>query len=454
MNLLIQNGRLLDPSREIDEKLDVLIEDGRISKIGRAVRASASVEKLNAEGLVVCPGFIDLHTHLREPGQEHKETIRTGTAAAVAGGFTAVCAMANTEPVNDERSVTEMVVTEAARSGSCRVYPIGAVSRGLKGADLAEMAELRSAGCVGFSDDGMPVANSELMRRALEYSRMLGLPIIAHEEDPLLSEGGVMHEGYYSTLLGLRGIPAAAEETMAWRDVILAGMTGGHLHIAHLSTGGSVDAVRHAKKQGMRVTCEVAPHHFALTDAELVSYSTSLKMKPPLRSKGHLESLFEGFRDGTVDAIATDHAPHHEDEKDVEFDLAPFGIIGLETAFAVSCEVLVHGGVIPLERLVALLTSGPAAAFSLPGGSLAVEGPGDVTLFDPERPRSFDRFASRSSNSPWLGKQLRGAIAATIVGGEIRYRDESILRNAVGATPRRASKSRGKSGSGKKGSGR
>src|SRR5437016_12231221 len=321
MNLLIANGRVVDPSQELDGKLDVLIEDGVIARVDRRIKKN--VETIDADGLVVVPGLIDLHTHLREPGQEHKETIATGTRAAVAGGYTAVCAMANTMPPNDERAVTEMIIAEAARNGSCRVYPIGAVSKGLNGEALAELADLRLAGCVAASDDGRPVYNAQLMRRALEYCTMLGIPVIAHEEDANLNEGGVMHEGTYSTLLGMGGIPAASEETLVARDVILARATGAPLRIAQLSTPGAVDAVRNARAAGVRVTCEVAPHHIALGDDAVQSFSTNMKMNPPLRSKEHRDAVIAGIADGTVDAIATDHAPHHFDEKNVEFDLAP-----------------------------------------------------------------------------------------------------------------------------------
>lgn len=424
MNLLIKNGRLVDPSQDLDEIADILIRDGEIAKIGSGIQAPSGVESFDAEGLVVTPGFIDLHTHLREPGQEHKETIRTGTTAAVRGGYTAVCAMANTVPPNDERAVTEMIMAESQRQGFCRVHPIGAVSKGLQGEALAELADLKFAGCVAFSDDGMPVANSQLMRRALEYSRMLGLPVVVHEEDPQLSEGGVMHEGYYSTLLGMAGIPAAAEETMAWRDVMLLELTGGRLHIAHVSTRGAIDAVRSAKKKGLAVTAEVTPHHLVLADQEVTSFSTALKMKPPLRSDHHIEALIEAVADGTIDVIATDHAPHHPDEKDVEFDLAPFGVIGLETAFAVVCERLYHGGHVDLARLVDLFSCGPARVFSLPGGTLAKGSPGDVTIVDPDAEIKFESFVSKSKNSPFSGQTFRGRVMGTVVGGVVRYRDE------------------------------
>ncbi|MBW3563546.1 MAG: dihydroorotase [Acidobacteria bacterium] len=419
-DLLIRNGRIIDTANGTDTEANLLIRKGRIEKVGSKANPSG-IQTIDAKGKIVAPGFIDLHTHLREPGFEHKETIRTGTAAAIRGGFTAVCAMANTLPPNDERAVTEMILAEANRNGLCRVYPVGAVSKRLAGEEIAEMADLAKAGCVAFSDDGRPVMSPLLMRRALEYSSMLGLPISVHLEDLVLGESGVMHEGYYSTLLGMVGMPAASEEMMAWRDVVLAAMTGGRLHIAHLSTAGAIEAVRYGRAHGAKVTCEATPHHLALTDAELVSYSTSLKMKPPLRSREHVDALINAIEDGTIDAIATDHAPHHPDEKDVEFDLAPFGIIGLETAFAVSCEALVHGKRIGIERLIELLTSGPAAAFSLPGGRFDEGEAGDVTIVDPEAETSFEKFQSKAVNSPFRGKSFRGRVEATIVGGEVRY---------------------------------
>jgi dihydroorotase len=420
MNLLITNARLVDPSQDLDAKLDVLIENGAVSRVDKRIKSSAEV--FDANGLVVAPGFIDLHTHLREPGQEHKETIATGTRAAVAGGYTAVCAMANTVPPNDERAVTEMIIAESARNGSCRVYPIGAVSKGLKGEALAELADLRLAGCVAVSDDGKPVYNAQLMRRALEYCTMLGIPIVAHEEDANLNEGGVMHEGTYSTLLGMGGIPAASEETLVARDVILARLTKAHLHIAHLSTAGAVDAVRSARKSGVNVTCEVTPHHIALTDETVQTFSTNLKMNPPLRSKEHREALLEGIADGTVDAIATDHAPHHFDEKNVEFDLAPFGVIGLETAFAVCFDTLVRRKVIDLARLIDLMSTGPARVFRLPGGSLKRGSIGDVTILDLDGTTGVKApFVSKAMNSAFIGASLRGRVAGTIVGGVVKY---------------------------------
>jgi len=430
MNILITNGRVIDPSEELDAKLDVLIEDGRVTRVDKKIKSNADV--FDAEGLVVAPGFIDLHTHLREPGQEHKETIATGTRAAVAGGYTAVCAMANTVPPNDERAVTEMIIAESARNGSCRVYPIGAVSKGLKGEALAELADLRTAGCVAVSDDGKPVYNAQLMRRALEYCSMLGIPVVAHEEDANLNEGGVMHEGYYSTLLGMGGIPAASEETLVARDVILARLTKAQLHIAHLSTAGAIDAVRTARASGVNVTCEVTPHHIALTDDTVQSFSTNLKMNPPLRSKEHREALIEGIVDGIVDAIATDHAPHHFDEKNVEFDLAPFGVIGLETAFAVCHDTLRKR--VGLPRLIELFSTGPARVFRLPGGTLKKGSIGDVTLVDIDGTTEVKApFVSKAMNSPFIGLSLRGRVAATIVGGVVKY----DARRSDGAKTRR-----------------
>ena len=442
MNLLIRNGHVLDPASGVDAVRDVLIEDGKIARVAESIKGSQSIESIDAKGLMVVPGLIDLHTHLREPGHEHKETIATGTRAAVAGGFTSICAMANTIPPNDERAVTEMIVAEARRRGACRVYPIGAVSKGLAGEALAEFADLRDAGCVALSDDGRPVMNSLLMRNALSYAQMLGLPVVAHEEDESLAGKGVMHEGFVSTLLGMESIPAVAEEAMTARDVMLAALTGGILHIAHISTAGAIESVRAGRARGVRVTCEVTPHHLALLDEDVRSFSTNLKMKPPLRSREHVEALLDAVVDGTIDAIATDHAPHHHDEKNVEFDIAPFGVIGLETSFAVSYEQLVLSGRIPLARLIEMMSTNPAKIFALPGGSLGEEALGDVALLDLDARWTPTAYASRAANSPFTGRDLRGRVVTTIVGGEVRYRAEESGGGT--AAPSRRSRSVGR----------
>jgi len=423
--LLVQGGRVIDPAQGLDAVADVLLEEGKVAEVGERIRPGRGpgkgVETIDAEGLVVAPGLIDLHVHLREPGQEYKETVKTGTMAAAAGGFTAVACMANTEPPNDNRSVTEHILAEARRHGYARVFPVGAVSKRLAGEELAEIGEMVAAGAVAVSDDGKPVMNAELMRRALLYARHFGIPVVQHAEDLHLSAGGVMHEGEWSTRLGLPGIPGSAEDVMVARDLLLLEDTGGRYHVAHLSTARSLEMVRRAKAQGLGVTCEVAPHHLVLTDEEVATsgFSTQTKMKPPLRSERDREALLNGLADGTVDAIASDHAPHHADEKDVEFNLAPFGILGLETTLSLCLDRLVRPGVIGLPRLVELLSTGPARAFGLPGGTLAPGSPGDVTIFDPEKRITVfaDRFRSRSRNTPFDGWKLRGAPVATIVAG-------------------------------------
>jgi dihydroorotase len=431
--LLIRGGRVVDPAQRLDGRFDLLLEDGLVARLDESREAARGaghgpghgagrrIETLDASGLVVCPGLIDIHVHLREPGQEYKETVRTGTMAAAAGGFTAVACMANTEPVNDNRSVTEHILAEARRHGFARVYPIGAVSKGLAGEELAEIGEMVRAGAVAASDDGRPVMNSELMRRALLYAQHFGVPVIQHAEDLHLSAKGVMHEGDWSTRLGLAGIPGAAEDVMVARDLLLLEDTGGRYHVAHISTARSLEMVRQAKRRGLPVTCEVTPHHLLLTDEEVARtvFSTQCKMKPPLRSESDRQALLAGLADGTIDAIASDHAPHHADEKDVEFDLAPFGILGLETTLGLCLDRLVRPGVISLSRLVELLAGGPARALGLPGGSLAPGSPGDVTLFDPEGDVTIAaaRFRSRSRNTPFDGWKLKGRPVATVIGG-------------------------------------
>lgn len=423
MKLLIRRGRLIDPSRNVDETADVLIEDGRIAALGEGL-AAAGAEMFDAKGMIVAPGFIDLHTHLREPGEEYKETIASGAAAAVAGGFTAICSMPNTSPVNDNASVTRFVIEKAREAGLARVFPVGAITRGSQGAELAEMAEMKEAGAVAVSDDGRPVMNSQVMRRAMEYARDHQLVVVDHCQDLNLSAGGVMHEGLYSSLLGLRGMSSAAEESHVSRDVMLAELTGARTHIAHISTAGSVAIVRTAKRCGLPITCEVTPHHLALTDAAVAEFDTNTKMNPPLRSEEDRLALIEGVRDGTIDAIATDHAPHHQDEKMLEYDRAPFGVIGLETALGIAMTTLYHSGAAPVSRIVELFTIGPSRAFSLPGGRLEIGDRADITVFDPDREWTVEpgRFRSRSRNTPFTGWKLRGAVAATFVGGRCVYR--------------------------------
>jgi dihydroorotase len=439
MRVLLKGARLVDPASGIDATRDILIEGGRIADVDVSIppsETSATTIVDLGPSLVVCPGFIDMHVHLREPGFEHKETVATGAAAAVAGGFTAVACMPNTSPVNDSASVTRFILKQASEANLARVYPIGAVSKGSDGKELAEMADMRVAGCVAFSDDGRPVATALLMRRALEYAGMLGLPIIDHCEDRTLVGEGVMHEGFHASQLGLRGIPSAAEDVIADRDIVLAAMTGGRAHLAHLSTAGALRAVRAAKERGVRVTCEVTPHHFTLTDERLLAplmYDTNLKMNPPLREPADRDALLEGIKDGTVDVIATDHAPHHADDKTVEFDRAAFGIIGLETAVSLGLDRLVHAGLIGLSRFVELLSTNPARVLGVPGGRLAVGDPADITILAPDAgvTVSAASFKSKSRNTPFDGWALRGAVAATVVGGRPLYVNPGVPQAAA-----------------------
>ncbi len=422
--ILIRGGRVVDPTQDLDGVMDVLLEGGEVVKIDGRIdpeKASDSTEVIDASGLVVCPGLIDIHIHLREPGQEYKETVRTGTMAAAAGGFTAVACMANTEPVNDSRSITEHILLEARRHGFARVYPIGAVSKGQKGEELAEIGEMVRAGVVAVSDDGKPVMNAELMRRALLYAQHFDIPVIQHAEDLNLTGKGVMHEGEWSTRLGLPGIPRSAEDVMIARDIILTEDTAGRYHVAHLSTARSLGMVRRARAQGLRVTCEVAPHHLILTDEEVAKsgFSTHTKMKPPLRSESDRAALVNGLVDGSVECIASDHAPHNPDEKDVEFSLAPFGILGLETTLSLILDRLVHTGILSMRRMIELLSTGPARVLGLPGGTLKAGSPGDVTLFHPDEEVTVAAatFRSKSRNTPFDGWKLKGRPVATIVGG-------------------------------------
>jgi dihydroorotase len=419
--LLIKNGRVLDPATRTDALLDVLLDGDRISRVGANLSAPEA-EVFDATGLIVAPGFIDLHCHLREPGQELSETIETGTRSAARGGFTAVCCMPNTVPVNDNASVTRGIVERADAKASVRVWPIGAASIGSKGEALAEIAAMKSAGIVAVSDDGKPVATARLMRQVMDYCNSLGLPVIDHCEDPSLFAGGVMREGRQSVKLGLKGIPAQSESICVGRDVEVAGLTGAQLHIAHMSSRRSLEYVRSAKRQGLRVTCEVTPHHFTLIDED-VRYDSHYKMNPPLASREDRDALIEGLVDGSIDAIATDHAPHHPASKDVEFDRAPFGITGFETALALGLSELVHPGRMPLARLVELFTSGPARVLGIE--RKIVEGQtADLTIFSTDHSWTF-RAAdspSKSRNTPFDGRAVRGAPMATIVAGRIVYK--------------------------------
>ena len=419
--LLIKNGRVVDPASKTDANFDVLMDGGRISDVGANLSAPGA-EIFDAAGLVVAPGFIDLHCHLREPGQELSETIETGTRAAARGGFTAVCCMPNTQPVNDNASVTRSIVERAAASASVRVWPIGAASMGSKGEALAEISAMKSAGIVAVSDDGKPVATARLMRQVMEYCDSLGLPVIDHCEDPSLFAGGVMREGPQAFRLGLKGIPAQSESICVGRDVEMASLTGARLHIAHMSARRSLEHVRWAKERSLRVTCEVTPHHFTLTDED-VRYDSNYKMNPPLASREDRDALIAGLADGSVDAIGTDHAPHHPASKDVEFDRAPFGITGFETAFALGLSELVHANKLSLMRLVELFTTGPARVLGIERKIAAGE-PADLTLFSTTHEWTFRaaESASKSRNTPFDGRAFRGAPMATIVAGRIVFR--------------------------------
>ncbi len=426
MKLRIDNGRVIDPANNIDGRFDVLVEEGKITAVAEDLGETPGATVIDATDKVVCPGFIDIHTHLRQPGFEYKETIRSGSLAAAAGGFTSIACMPNTNPPIDNQSVVEFVVSTALSEAVVNIFPVGAVSKGLKGEELAEMGEMQEAGIVAVSDDGLPVVSSHLMRRALEYATMLGMPVVNHAEDPTLVPKWSMHEGEISTRLGLAGLPAAGEEIMIARDIILAEMTGGLLHIPHLSTRGALNLVRDAKKRGVRVTAEVSPHHFSLTDEAVVGFDPNTKMSPPLRSTADKEAMLEGLADGTLDCIATDHAPHHPDEKALEYDNAPCGIIGLETAVSLSLDRLVHGGVLELPAMVRCFTAAPAAIFNLDKGTLSVGADGDITIIDPNRPAVVDAATSKSlsRNTPFQGMDLKGGPVTTIVGGDVVWQQD------------------------------
>jgi dihydroorotase len=422
--LLVKNGRVLDPASKTDAPRDVLMDGGKISEVAEPgkIAAKNGVEVFDASGLLVAPGFLDIHAHLREPGQESSETIETGTQAAARGGFTAVCCMPNTKPVNDNASVTRFVLDRAKTSASVRVWPIGAASVSSKGEAIAEIAGMKEAGIVAVSDDGKPIATAKLTRQVMDYCRSLDLPVIEHAEDVSLAAGAVMREGVTSTRLGLPGMPGAAESVCVARDVQLAELTGARLHIAHLSAKASLDQVRWAKSRGLRVTCEVTPHHFTLIDED-VQYDSRFKMNPPLAAREDREALLEGLADGAVDAIATDHAPHEPALKDVEFDRAPFGILGFETALALALEQLVHANRISLMRMVELFTTGPARVLGIER-KLAVGQPGDLTIFSTTREWTYDvkQSSSKSRNSPFDGRAFKGGPAATIVAGRIVHK--------------------------------
>jgi dihydroorotase len=421
--LVVTGGRVIDPSQGLDTVADVVVIEGRIAAVGRGVGAPDGAEIVDAQGAVVAPGLIDLHVHLREPGREDVETVATGARAAAAGGFTAVCAMPNTDPVTDNQAAVGFIVKQAAAAGAARVYPIGAISLGQQGHQLAEFGELVGAGAVAVSDDGKPVVSSHLMRMALAYARTFDIPVADHCEEPTLAASGVMHEGVVSTRLGLRGIPAAAEAIMVARDLMLAELTGGHVHLCHVSTRQSVELIRRAKDAGVRVSAEVTPHHLTLTHEACDGYNTNAKMNPPLREPEDVEALRQALKDGVIDVIATDHAPHHYDAKERAFDDAPFGIVGLETALGLGLRELVGTGVLSLAELIERMSTGPARVFHLPGGTLKPGSPADLVLFDPGSRWRVDpsRFFSKSRNTPFAGWELTGRVVRTVVGGRTVY---------------------------------
>ncbi len=423
MKLLIKNGRVIDPASRVDDTLDILIDKGKIREIKPTIKGDGT-KIIDASRLVVAPGFIDMHVHLRQPGQEDKETIKTGSLAAAKGGFTTIACMPNTSPVNDSRGVTEYILSEARRNAVVNVFPIAAVTRGLAGEEITDMADLHAAGAIAFSDDGHPVENSLVMRRALEYSRLLDALIIDHCEDRNLSAGGIMHEGVNSFKFGIKAIPSSAEEIMVARDIILAKETNAKLHIAHLSVKGSVDLIKFAKQQDIKVTAEVAPHHLFLTDASLASFDTDLKVNPPIRSEKDVKALIDAVKEGWIDTIATDHAPHTPDEKDVELDQAPFGINGLETAVPLLLDKLVNKNILPLEKLIAMLSTNPARILGLKNkGKISPGADADLTILKLHQDVVIDtnQFLSKSRNNPFNGWKLKGVPAMTIVGGKIVY---------------------------------
>ncbi len=421
MNILLKSGRVVDPSTKTDKVLDILVSDGKIALLGKNLKYRKSEIKLiDVSGKVVIPGVIDIHTHLREPGHEEEETIATGTLSAAKGGITSVFCMANTHPVIDNQTAVEFILLKAKNEGKVNVFPVGAITKGLEGKEIAEIGELKKAGVVAISDDGNPVMDALIMRRALEYSKMFNMPVISHCEDKNLSGDGVMNEGYVSTLLGLRGIPKESEEIMVSRDIILSRLTGGHLHIAHVSTKGAVELIRQAKKSGIKVTCETCPHYWTLTDEAVRTFDTNTKMKPPLRTKEDVDAIIQGLKDGTIDCIASDHAPHTQEEKNKEYDLAPFGIIGLETLIPLTITYLVKTKKLTLTQAVEKLSYNPAKIFGLKNrGTLRPGSIADITVIDIEKEEVVKDFVSKSKNSPFIGWKLTGFTTLTIVNGKI-----------------------------------
>lgn len=429
MKLLIKGGRVIDPKNERDEVIDLLVERGKISEIGKSLSANGA-DVVQAGGLWVTPGLVDMHVHLRQPGREYAETILSGSRAAAKGGFTTVVPMANTDPVTDNRGAVEFILSEAKRAGLVTIFPVGAVTQGLKGEALSEMGELAEAGCVAFSDDGKPIRDTKLMQHALEYAAMCGLPIIAHEEDSYLFEGGVMNEGVMSTVLGLGGIPDICESILVGRDIELLKWTGGKLHFAHMSSHRSLALIRQAKKEGLAVSCETAPHYFSLTDQSVSSFNANFKMNPPLRSEADREAVKKALADGTIDCIASDHAPHAENEKDTEFDAAPFGIIGLESSLGIALTHLVHPGFLSPLDLVRRMSLSPATVLGLSKGTLSVGADADITVIDPNVKWLLrgEELESKSRNSPFIGWELKGRAKMTIVGGRIVMKDGKVQK--------------------------
>lgn len=427
MKKILKGARVIDPNRKVDEVRDILVVDGSIAAMEKKINISGA-QVIDLTGLILTPGLIDMHVHFREPGYEYKEDIETGSRSAAAGGFTTVACMPNTKPPVDNAMMVEYVKSRALKSGLVRVLPIGCVSKGLEGKEIVEMGDMVEAGAVAFSDDGRPVADSSLMRKALMYASMFDRVIIDHCEDPGLFEGGQVNEGYISTMLGLQGIPASAEEIMVARNILLARETGTRVHIAHVSTKGSVELIRRAKAEGVKVTCEATPHHLTLTEEAVVGYDTNAKMNPPLRTKEDVEALLEGLKDGTIDVIATDHAPHSTDEKDVEFDKASFGIVGLETSLGIILTHIVGKGKLDLGQAIEKMTMGPARALGIDAGSLTIGKPADITVIDPDLEWTVDKnkFFSKGRNTPFHGWKLKGRVVLTMVGGKIVYADENI----------------------------